>query len=143
MIGSGPYPANPNGHEGFLVTPSINLSNYSSVTLTFNSYYREYAGVAKVDFSTDGGYTFTNELEVHPHININATTSTDFEARINLPSNIAGNSNVKIRFRYDGTILYGGYYGYYFWMIDDVRLIETPSNLLTVSYTHLTLPTIE
>ena len=37
----------------------------------------------------------------------------------------------EIQFIYDGSVEYSGYYGYYFWMIDDIELIETPANLLT------------
>ena len=44
-----------------------------------------------------------------------------------------GNSNVKIQFIYDGTVLYSTYNGYYFWMIDDIELIETPDHLLDLS----------
>ena len=129
-FGTGPYPSNPNGHLGTLTTESIDLSNYSAVSLVFNSYYREYTGIAKVAFSIDGGLTFTNEMEVHPDIDVNDATTSDYEVMINLPSNIAGQPSVHIQFKYDGTVLYNNYYGYYFWMIDDVRLIETPANLM-------------
>ena len=33
--------------------------------------------------------------------------------------------DVKIRFIYDGTIPYSSYYGYYYWMIDDIKIYET------------------
>ena len=128
-FGTGPYPSNPNGHIGTLTTESIDLSNYSAVSLVFNSYYREYTGIAKVAFSTDGGVTFTNEMEVHPDIDVNDATTSDYEVMLNLPANVAGQPSVHIQFFYDGTVLYNSYYGYYFWMIDDVRLIETPANL--------------
>ena len=52
---------------------------------------------------------------------------------VRFPSNIAGNPNVKIQFIYDGTVLYSTYNGYYFWMIDDIELIETPDHLLDLS----------
>ena len=124
-FGTGPYPSNPNGHTGTLTTESIDLSNYSAVSLFFNSYYREYAGVAKVAFSIDGGITFTNETVVHPNISVNDATADDFRVMINIPSNIAGQPSVHIQFIYDGTIMYNNYYGYYFWMIDDIELVET------------------
>ena len=40
---------------------------------------------------------------------------------------------MKIQFIYDGTVLYSTYNGYYFWMIDDIELIETPDHLLDLS----------
>jgi len=129
-FGTGPYPSNPNGHIGTLTTESIDLSAYSAVSLIFNSYYREYTGIAKVAFSIDGGLTFTNEMEVHPDIDVNDATTADYEVMMNLPPNIAGQPSVHIQFKYDGTVLYNNYYGYYFWMIDDVKLIETPANLM-------------
>jgi hypothetical protein len=67
---------------------------------------------------------------VHPEILVNESTASDYEVMLNMPSNIAGNPSVHLQFIYDGTILYGSYYGYYFWMIDDIRLIETPDHLL-------------
>ena len=128
-FGTGPYPSNPSGHVGTLTTESIDLSNYSAVSLVFNSYYREYTGIAKVAFSTDGGVTFADEMEVHPDIDVNDATTADYEVMLNLPPNVAGQPSVHIQFFYDGTVLYNSYYGYYFWMIDDIRLIETPANL--------------
>jgi hypothetical protein len=51
-----------------------------------------------------------------------------------MPINIAGNSDVRIQFIYDGTVLYNtSYNGYYFWMIDDIELVETPDHLLKLS----------
>jgi len=129
-FGTGPYPSNPSGHVGTLTTESIDLSNYSAVSLVFNSYYREYTGIAKVAFSIDGGATFIDEMEVHPDIDVNDATTEDYQVMLNLPSNIAGQPSVHIQFFYDGTVLYNNYYGYYFWMIDDIQLIETPANLI-------------
>ena len=36
-------------------------------------------------------------------------------------------SQLKMQFIYDGTVDNGSGFGYYFWMIDDVQLIETPA----------------
>ena len=131
-FGTGTYPSNSpaTGHVGTLVTESIDLTNYPAVSLVFNSYYREYTGIAKVAFSLDGGLTFTNEMEVHPDIDVNDATTADYEVMMNLPSNIAGQPSVHIQFKYDGEVMYNNLYGYYFWMIDDIRLIETPANLM-------------
>lgn len=129
-FGLGQYPSNPNGHEGLLTTDAIDCSMYPAVSIVFNSFYREYTGIARIAFSIDGGATWTDTMEVHPEILVNESTSDDYEVMLNMPSNIAGNSAVHLQFIYDGTVLYNGYYGYYFWMIDDIRLIETPDHLL-------------
>ena len=129
-FGTGQYPSNPNGHIGKLTTESIDLSNYPAVSLLFNSFYREYTGIAKVAFSIDGGVTFTDEMEVHPDIDVNDATTPDYQVMLNIPPNIAGQPSVHIQFIYDGTVLYNNYYGYYFWCIDDIQLIETPAHLM-------------
>ena len=123
----------PTGHVGTLTTDSIDCSMYSDITMVFNSFYREYTGIAKVAFSIDGGITFTDTVEVHPDIEVNERTDSDYQVLVRFPQNIAGNSNVKIQFIYDGTVLYSTYNGYYFWMIDDIELIETPDHLLDLS----------
>ena len=138
-FGAGQYPCNsitggsPTGHLGLLTTDSIDCSMYSDITMVFNSFYREYTGIAKVAFSIDGGITFTDTLEVHPDIEVNERTESDYQVLVRFPQNIAGNSNVKIQFIYDGTVLYSVYNGYYFWQIDDIELIETPDHLINVS----------
>ena len=133
-FGTGQYPCNPpsgSGHVGLLTTDAIDCSMYPAVSIVFNSFYREYTGIARIAFSIDGGTTWTDTMEVHPEILVNESTASDYEVMLNMPSNIAGNSAVHLQFIYDGTVLYNtSYYGYYFWMIDDVRLIETPDHLL-------------
>jgi hypothetical protein len=128
-VGTGPYPSMPNGHNGFLITESIDLTNHFSVSLKFNSYYSKWAGIAKVAFSINGGLSFTNEMDVHPNIGTQDATPVDYEVNISIPPNIVNNPNVKIKFRFDGTIpIYNSnftpplFYGYYFWMIDDIEL---------------------
>ena len=132
--GTGMYPSNgpnaPNGHTGLLTTESIDCSLYPAASLIFNSYYRQFAGVARVAFSIDGGLTFIETMDVHPGIDVNSATAQDEQVMLNLPASIAGQPDVRIQFIYDGTVVYGGYKGYYFWMIDDIQLIETPANLL-------------
>ena len=128
--GTGMYPSNPSGHVGLLTTGSIDCSLYPAVSLLFNSFYREYTGIARVAFSLDGGITFTDTMEVHPDIAVNEATAPDYQVMLNLPSNIAGQTDVRIQFIYDGTVLYNNYYGYYFWCIDDIQLMQTPANLL-------------
>ena len=139
-FGLGTYPCNsmtggaPTGHVGTLTTDSIDCSMYPDVSIIFHSFYREYTGIAKLAFSLDGGLTFTDTIEVHPEIEVNERTENDYQVMLRMPLNIAGNPNVKIQFIYDGTILYNSSYnGYYFWMIDDIELVETPPHLLALS----------
>ena len=92
---AGQYPCNdilggtPTGHVGTLTTDSIDCSMYSDVTMVFNSFYREYTGIARLGFSIDGGITFTDTVEVHPDIEVNERTDSDYQVMVRFPSNIA------------------------------------------------------
>ena len=139
-FGAGQYPCNsitggaPTGHIGTLTTDAIDCSMYPDISIMFNSFYREYTGIAKIAFSIDSGVTFTDTMEVHPNIEVNEVTENDYQVMIRMPLNIVGNADVRIQFIYDGTILYNtSYNGYYFWQIDDIELMETPAHLINMS----------
>jgi hypothetical protein len=53
---------------------------------------------------------------------VNSSTATNDVVVIQAGSYIGGQSNVKIRFRFDGD--------YYFWNIDDISIVNTPPNRL-------------
>jgi hypothetical protein len=116
----------PSPHQSLLITETINLSSETNVDLSFTQYYRRFAGpgglqsvpASYVDVSVDGGTTWPHTLTYNADISVNsATTTNDMEAR-DISAWVAGQSNVKIRFRFDGD--------YYFWMLDDIQLISTP-----------------
>jgi len=116
----------PSPHQSLLITESIDLSAETNIDLSFTQYYRRFAGpgglqsvpASYVDVSVDGGTTWPHTLTFNADISVNsATTTNDMEAR-DISAWVAGQSNVKIRFRFDGD--------YYFWMLDDVQLISTP-----------------
>ena len=139
-FGTGTYPCNgingapPIGHVGTLTTDAIDCSQYPDISIFFNSFYRQYTGIAKIAFSIDSGVTFTDTVEVHPDIDVNQRTDSNYQVMVRMPFNIVGNTDVRIQFIYDGTILYNANYnGYYFWMIDDIELSETPPYLLSVT----------
>jgi hypothetical protein len=114
----------------------IDMSSYSDVTLKMNSYYRTFAGQAFVDFYVNGN--FNSRVQVHSDIATNDATFTDQVALVRVPFSVAGNSNVQLSFVFEGTTnVINGFSGYYFWMIDDLELMETPSFLLeTVDANH-------
>ena len=134
-FGTGMYPT---PHIGHLTTDVIDLSQYTDVRLKFNSFFRTYAGEAFVEFSINGGATFGSAVQIHANLAINEGTIADEVVSLNLPVGIAGNSNVKIRFIFEGqTNNVGVFTGYYFWMIDDIELMETPTcefSILDVNY---------
>lgn len=95
-----------------LVTPTLNFTTYSNVSLTFDSYFQDYIGSGEiwVDVSTNGGanwiteYTETNDMAVGP-ITVDLS---DYDLT----------ANVKVRFRYsdnnDGCAWY--------WYIDNIEI---------------------
>jgi M6 family metalloprotease-like protein/uncharacterized repeat protein (TIGR02543 family) len=108
-----------------LITPSYDFSSYSSVGLSFKTHYRYYDGGDRtdVDISIDGGpwknmWTYTGS-------SIENTVYTKTE-NIDVSTDVAGKSNVKIRFYY-----YNANYDYW-WQVDDVVLYEIPPSTPTV-----------
>lgn len=120
-------------HEGALISPVIDLSEFNTngVSVLFNQDMQRFTGGRHfVDYSIDGGLTWT-EIEINADKTALTTGSTDpndgyynEEFRVRLPG--AQNvSDLRIRFRFKG--------GAYWWVIDDVRIIETECNNTRIS----------
>jgi hypothetical protein len=127
-FGNGPYPT---PHNGELMTDMIDLTAYSDVTLMAHSYFRTFMGQAFVAFYVNGVYD--SQVQVHSNLAVNDATTTDATALIRLPLSVCGNPDVQMKFIFDGTTqsnVNGS--GYYFWMLDDLELVETPSYLMDV-----------
>ncbi|RKX22619.1 MAG: hypothetical protein DRP45_11215, partial [Candidatus Zixiibacteriota bacterium] len=96
--------------DEWLITPELDLSGYTTLTLQFWHYYYDYyyddTDTGFVDVSTDGGSSWTN--------------LTYFTGAINtgiVKIGFSGSSQTKIRFRYVGN-------DDMYWLVDDV-LIQT------------------
>jgi hypothetical protein len=127
-FGTGMYPT---PHNGELMTDMIDMSAYADVLLTFNSYYRTFAGQAFVDFYVAG--LFVERVQVHANIAVNDATFTDEIALVRVPFSVVGNSDVQMSFVFEGsTNSNNGFTGYYFWQIDDLTLSETPANIIEI-----------
>lgn len=116
-FGIGPAPG---PHLATLTSPSIDLANFTAVALTFNQYLKIYNGETRVEISINGGpwsVVFVNPSIPNP-------TLTDDQQYIQISSLAAGQSDVKFRFVFDGL--------YYFWMLDDIAIVETFSNDLAI-----------
>lgn len=127
--GNGPAAA---PHLGTLTTDTIDLSGYSNVGLKFNSYHRYFEGRAIIAVSTNGGLTWSDTLAAHPGIAVNAATAPNATVEINMSALVGNQSNVMLRFIFDGTYddpgANGSGAGYYFWMIDDIEFYEIPKH---------------
>ena len=70
---------------------------------------------------------------MHSDLSVNEATTTDATALIRLPLSVCGNANVQMKFIFDGVSqsnVNGS--GYYFWMLDDLKLIRTPNNSIEI-----------
>ena len=117
-------------HVAELITDMIDLSSYAVVDLIFTQYYRRFAGpggsqavpATYVDFSTDGGATFPYSVTLNSSVAVNSSTAANDAVVVQAGSYVGGQDSVKVRFRFDGD--------YYFWIIDDISIVNTPPNRL-------------
>jgi hypothetical protein len=93
----------------------VNLSAYSNVGVTFESYYRNFQGACYIGVSTDG-VSFT-DFQVHSEVLLNEGTDNPEVVALNISSVAANDASVWLRFRYEGGWDYA-------WMVDDVQLVE-------------------
>ena len=111
----------PGPHLSYLTTPSIDLTGFPSAVLEFEQYIRYYLGNTRVEISIANGpweVLYTNVLDQ------GITTQNTQTIRMPLPATAGNQSNVKLRFVYDGL--------YYFWQIDDVRILQGFENDLII-----------
>ena len=118
-------------HVANLETGVINLLGHPTVDLLFTQYYRRFAGAGGVqtvpatylDFSTDGGVTWSGNVTLNASIAVNSATTRNSAIAVSIGQYVGNQANVKIRFRFDGD--------YYFWQMDDIKIISTPKNRMT------------
>ena len=114
--------------ESYFTTSAINLSLNSAVNLEFEHSFR-YNNLGGAQFTpptvsvSSDSITWTNYL-VNSGLP-NNTNSLDPEIlSLNISSVAANQSTVYIKIGWTSRV--------YFWMIDDMRIIETPSNLMSI-----------
>ncbi len=114
----------PSPHSGVLVSPVINCTTFGSVALKFNQYYRNFQSTTFIDVTNDGGANWTS-FQVNADIAVNAETRNNSQITIDISNVAAQQANVQFRFRFEGE--------YYYWIIDDVQLIEVPAYDLSLN----------
>ncbi|MEL7021036.1 MAG: hypothetical protein AAGK47_05470, partial [Bacteroidota bacterium] len=107
-----------------LISPVIDLSDVDqALAIEFNQLFRSLNAAQGQFFSsfaisTDGGETYGDPIDANPTAEVNGTP---LNSRQYFPlSNLAGQSNVRLKFTYAGD--------FYYWAIDDVTLITRPNN---------------
>ncbi len=104
-----------------LISPIINTSGYSFLSLTFHHYLSSVSGTAaKVDITTNGGTTWTT-LQTFTS---NQGTSTAFST-VTLNLNAYINQNIQIRFFYTASPPFLSSSGW--WAIDNVSISSSPN----------------
>ena len=107
----------PGPHYATLTTPTFDLSAYAYVGLNFHQYYKKFEGTTRVEMSVNNGpWTIMYETSLLS----GGETSLDENTRVPLGNGAAGQSNVRLRFVFEGR--------YYFWMIDDVEILQLDAN---------------
>jgi len=121
-VGNGPYP---NGTSGTLTSPSADCSGQEKVYLTFYQYVRAFLTNSSclVSASNDGGETWTDFPINRPFTDARSSNRDDIQL-IDISEVAANQPDVKVRFTWDGL--------YFFWLIDDVRLITPPEYALAL-----------
>lgn len=117
-FGTGPAPG---PHVATLTSPSIDLSAHLGVALVFNQYLKRYNGETRVEVSANGGpwqVAFVNPTTPNP-------TLLNDQQYVQISAFAGGYADVKIRFVFDGL--------YYFWMLDDIAIVDTYINDLRTS----------
>ncbi len=133
--------SNPTPHLGTLTSAVFDCSQHENVVVEFNSYFRRFAGQVFLQFSADSGTTWSEQVEIHPETEIDVNEGTDIDYVFRRKSNeIANSENARIRFIFDGSSNeLNGYFGYYFWMIDDIIVKEAPSYDMELSSAYINM----
>lgn len=123
----------PSPHIVALMSPAINTSSITNLTLQFNQFYRRFAGPGGVDqttpatylvFSTDNGTSWPDTVMLNQQVPVNNSTADNSVIRFNVGQYIGNAAAARIQFLFNGD--------YYFWMLDDISLEETAAHDLVM-----------
>lgn len=119
-FGVGPAPG---PHFGILTTDEIDLSGAELVGLRFHQYFKNNQTNARIEYAIgDGDWMLLWESEI---AQFTGESATDDLVRFNVSDELGGQSEVRLRFVFDGN--------YYHWMIDDIAFFELQQNNMVIS----------
>ena len=117
-FGAGPSPA-PHGAE--LISPIIDATGKNDLTIVFNQYFRTFdMDLSAVAWSEDGGTTWKDTVRVIDNLIVPAYGEINNQIALKLKKS-KGTANFRVKFIFTGN--------YYFWIIDDVKLVTMDKNL--------------
>jgi hypothetical protein len=108
----------PSPQLGELLSPVIDLTGQPYVSLKFNQYTRQFQSTYMVAWSNDGGTTWVDTTTINENISVNTSSANNSVLTIPL---FGGGNTSQFRFKF----IYAA--DYYFWVIDDVAIIERPA----------------
>lgn len=114
---SNPETLIPFPHRGVLLSPFIDVSGRERVAIQFYQYYRNFESVTSVGVSRNGGEDW-QDIQINENIPKAAETSNANLVFLELTDFISGATEIQIRFVFAGSN--------FFWIIDDVQLLELP-----------------
>ena len=107
-------------NEAAMYTPVMDLSGRTNITLRMSHHWYGVENTfAYVEYSTDGGTTWTTHITYEKITKGSLATPQD--TVMDLTTELAGEANAQIRFRYDDGFQAGRY-----WYIDDIALYANP-----------------
>ena len=112
--------------ESFFTTSAIDLSLHAAVSLEFEHLFR-YNNLGNPSFTPPTVYVSSDSINWTPYL-VNNNTANNTQSLnpqseiINITSVAGGQSTVYLRFGWVARC--------YYWMLDDIRIIKTPDNLL-------------
>ena len=121
---------------GELISPVIDLSTLvpagtAGVSVLFYQTTRQFQSTYIVSYTNDG--TTWNDIEINDEFIVNSATFNQWK-RVFLPGADLTSTNFQFKFRYEAN--------YYFWIIDDVQLIETEANNLQANNFYAIAPNL-
>jgi hypothetical protein len=121
---------------GELISPVMDLSTLvpagtAGVSVLFHQTTRQFQSTYIVSYTNDGSNW--NDLVINDELPVNDGNAND-PKRVFLPNADLASTTFQIRFRYEAN--------YYYWIIDDVQLVETEANNLQANNFYSIAPSL-
>ena len=111
-------------HTGYLESPVFSCEGHESVFVQFSQYFHQFSSITSLQVSIDGGITWKDGPSFNTRIPLYGYSLPTSVQLLDISSIAANQSEVKIRFVFAPDPL--GPQCYYFWVIDDVYVIDSP-----------------
>lgn len=118
--------------DSYVMTAAMNFDTVTSAMIEWSQFFRYCCSATtiqmKFSVSTDG--TNWTDFDVRQGVAVNAASPNPQPVQINITPLVAGQSTVYFKWHKAGA-------SHYFWAIDDIRIIEAPTNELVLKDTYI------